>query len=109
MILSFIEAHEYAQRKIKHYLSPDDHVNTTEEAALLEESKELVQAARALLESRFPPETLSRHLSKNISTILLHSEEDLIFHFLHEGVISISDASYLESFPRGDLKNFTKV
>ena len=93
-----------SQRKIQHYLSPDEYVNTPEEAALLQESRSLVQNARALLASRFNPKTLSRLLSSNISTILLHSEEDLIVHFLEEGVLSISDAAYLESFPRGDLK-----
>ena len=105
MLLSFIEAHEYAQRKVQYYLGPDEYINTPEESALVGESKELVRLARDTLDTRYSSETLRRILSKNIASVLLHSEEGLIYHFHEEGILSASDAAFLESFPREDLKS----
>jgi hypothetical protein len=43
MCLSFIEAHEYAQKKVPYYLGPEEYVNTPEEYIIVHESKELVE------------------------------------------------------------------
>lgn len=108
-LLSFIEAHEFAQVKIPYYLGPDEHVNTNEEMLLVNESRELVSEARKIMTENYSSEIIHRIVAMKAVAVILHGQEELITHFLEEGIISTADAQYFHSFVESDLRKFNQV
>lgn len=101
LLISFIEAQLYAQRKIPFYLGED--LSTTPEAALvIRESQEEVDHATRLLQ-HIHPKIARRQLSKLAVRWILHMEEDAIEAFQTEGVITEEQAELLFDEAAHDL------
>ena len=94
VLLSFIEAHEEAQRKIPFYLGETEKADTPEEALVVRESQENVRVARARL-SEISLEVLQYYHSKQAARQLLHSEEEMVEELRVEGILQETDASQL--------------
>ena len=94
VLLSFIEAHEEAQRKIPFYLGETVKADTPEEALVVRESQENVRVARARL-SEISLEVLQYYHSKQAARQLLHSEEEMVEELRVEGILQETDASQL--------------
>lgn len=94
VLLSFIEAHEEAQRKIPFYLGETEKADTPEEALVVRESQDNVRVARARL-NEISLEVLQYYHSKQAARQLLHSEEEMVEELRVEGILQDTDASQL--------------
>lgn len=102
LLSSYIEGQEYAQLKLPSYLGEYDFVDTPEELALIAESISNVNEAKELLKT-MNPSILSFHVTIQAARILLHTQEDVILHFVEEGILSVKEAEKLLEIPRSDL------
>ena len=94
ILLSFIEAHEYAQQKIPYYLGHAETADTPEQQQVVQESVELVTRAKTLLNG-ISPEVIRKKVSKQSASWILHTEQDLIEEFQLEGILTQADAKKL--------------
>lgn len=106
---SFIESHEFAQLKTPSYLGPDEYINSSEEALLVAESRELVDHARKIMAESYSAEALARVVSMKAVSVILHAQAEMIVHFHKEGILSTADAGYLQGQVEADLAKFRKV
>jgi NhaP-type Na+/H+ or K+/H+ antiporter len=102
-LLSFIEAHEYAQAKIPLYLGPTETITTAEEAQVVNESAQLVDQARELLRDAFSEQSIVLVTSRLVATTLLHATEALVLHFHEEGILGAEESVFLLQQQRTDL------
>ena len=117
---SYIEAHEYAQKKVAYYLGDlaqgfDKHHNTNfdssstikstskvrmdqlsslEQRIVVRESQDLVDMAKERL-ANMDSLVVSRNVSKQSARWILHSEEDLVMELLTEGILNEKQAEIL--------------
>lgn len=87
LLHGFVEAHEYAQRKIPFYLGETEGIDTPEEALVVRESQHLVAQAHKLLDL-IRREILTMQLSKQAARWILHMQEDQISEFRDEGILT---------------------
>lgn len=94
VLLSFIEAHEEAQRKIPFYLGETEKADTPEEALVVRESQQNVRVARQRL-YEISLEVLQYYHSKQAARQLLHTQEEMVEELRMEGILQETDASQL--------------
>jgi NhaP-type Na+/H+ or K+/H+ antiporter len=100
---SFIQAHEYAQRKIVFYLGNQSAtLDTAEQRIVVKESKELVQKARNRL-SEVDPTLVTKNISKQSARWILHAQEDLIEELQEEGILTAEQAETLQEAVEADF------
>lgn len=108
LLTTFIDAHQYAQKRIPYYLGDTETIDTPEEALVVQESRELVNKARACLRA-IDPGIITLQVSKQTARWILHMQEDQIEEFLHEGIITQRDAETLFHEVEHDFKVLGKV
>eukprot|EP01033_Poteriospumella_lacustris_P001070 gene1070-777_t len=91
LLVAFIEAHEYAEEKIRFYVGSAEGVQTTDEEIVVEESRALVRLAKYHL-YRIDRDIITCQLTKQAARMILHAQEDAITEFSEEGVITGHDA-----------------
>jgi len=94
LLLGFISAHEYAQKKIPQYMGATEEADTLEQVLVVKESKALVILARKKL-SEIDTKILQQIVCIQSARRILHMEEDAIEEFSKEGLLSILDAEHL--------------
>ena len=108
LLTSFIEAHNYAQKRIPNYLGETYSIDTPEEASVIAESREVVARAKAHL-SAMNPQIVTLQVSKQTARWILHRQEDQVEGFQQEGIILEADAEVLLHQAAADLKVLGKV
>ncbi len=95
MLISYIEAHEYAQNQISFYLGETEGaIDTPEEEAVIQESQALVQKAKEIL-AIVDESTINYIYSKRILYSIFSIQQNSILEFEHEGIIN---KKYVEYF-----------
>eukprot|EP01039_Chlorochromonas_danica_P001852 gene1852-2026_t len=103
LLMSFIEAHQYAQKKMPFYFARGDgQSSTAEEIRVIEESREVVEYARGMLK-HIHPSIVRRQLSKLAVRWILHAQEDAVESLLAEGVVTEEQAELLFEELTNDL------
>jgi TPP-dependent 2-oxoacid decarboxylase len=102
ILLSFIEAHEEAQKKIAYYMGETELADTPEEALVVSESQLNVNIARRRLND-IPLELLNHYHSKQAARHLLHTQQEMIKEIRYEGILTDSDACVLSIQVQQDL------
>merc|ERR1719223_656517 len=102
-LTGFIEAHEYAQKKIAYYLGQSESLDTLETMLVVKESEAAVQRAKARLRNTDPQEA-SVNISQQAVRWILHMEEDLLEEMQHEGILSPGDAEVLTADIDSDFR-----
>jgi NhaP-type Na+/H+ or K+/H+ antiporter len=102
ILLSFIEAHEEAQKKIPYYMGATELADTPEEAMVVLESQQNVDVARRRLND-ISLDILGYYHSKQAARRLLHIQQEMIEDIRSEGILTESDASTLLKEIQKDL------
>lgn len=106
LLIAFLEAHEYAQKKIRFYVGVKEGIKSSDEEIVLDESRALVETAKKLL-SCIDPQIVTQQLSKQAARWILHMQEDAIVEFREEGVITGNDAEAMLNEIDLDRKKFS--
>jgi hypothetical protein len=106
LLVAFLEAHEYAQKKIRFYVGVKEGVKSSDEEIVLDESRALVETAKKLL-TCIDPQIVTQQLSKQAARWILHMQEDTIVEFREEGVITGNDAEAMLNEIDSDRKKFS--
>lgn len=108
LLTAFIDAHNYAQKRIPYYLGDTETIDTPEEALVVQESRGMVSKAKARL-AAIDPEIVTTQVSKQTARWILHRQEDQVEEFLKKGIITERDAEELFHEAESDLKLLGKV
>jgi hypothetical protein len=101
VLTSFVEAHRYAQHHIPFYLGEEEWAESPEEFLILEESNAVVAAALALL-GEISVDSFRLHVSRQAARMVLCMQEDMISHFIEEGILSSDNAEHFLSLIHKD-------
>lgn len=108
ILTSFIEAHEYAQRKIPYFLGDTEGIDTPEEDIVVRESMQLVVKAKRKL-NMIDPEVIAKQLSKQAARCILNMQETEIESYLKEGILTEKDAEILMREVEHDFQELGRV
>jgi hypothetical protein len=108
LLTAFIDAHNYAQKRIPFYLGDTETIDTPEEALVVQESRDLVAKAKARL-AAIDHNIVVVQVSKQTARWIVHRQEDQIEEFLKEGIITAKDAECLFHEAEHDLLLLGKV
>eukprot|EP01034_Spumella_vulgaris_P023864 gene23864-30140_t len=111
MLTSFIEAHEYAQHRISHFVGNtlnNDSSDKSVTASILDSSRDQVRQARAKL-SEIDSNVIALQVSKQTARWILHVQEDMVAEFQREGVLLERDAALLLGEVQRDLSRLGSV
>ena len=100
---SLIIAHKTAMNNIPKHLGEHEHIDTPEEALVCKESQDIIDAAKVILSS-MDQDVLKREMSMLISRSVLFHQEDLINHFVEEGILTAREATVLVSTTKNDFQ-----
>lgn len=101
-LISFIEAHKYAQHKICQYMGNTEFADTPEENIVIDDSIDNVNKASNALNSA-DKDYVSFLVSKIAARMIIHTQEDTIVHFIEEGILGVKDADKLFQSAMHDL------
>jgi hypothetical protein len=109
LLTSFIEAHRYAQHHIPFYLGEEEWAESPEEFLILEESNAVVAAALAIL-GEISVDSFRLHVSRQAARMVLCMQEDMISHFIREGILSSTESArkFLETI-HNDIENLHNI
>jgi len=100
---SFILAHTNAMNKIPTYLGEHEYIDTPEEALVVKESREIIDSAKKVLSS-MNQSILKEEISILISRSILFNQEDIINHYVEEGILTQKEGSILSKNIPNDFK-----
>ena len=107
ILMSFIEAHEEAQRKIAYYFGETEDADTPEEALVVRESRQNVASARVKL-NEISVDIIGFYHSKQAARVLLHAQEEMVEELVTQGILQEKDAGLLLKAVQADIERLEK-
>ena len=104
VLSSYVTAHEYGQRKLPLYLGEDEFVNTPEEARIIKESSQNIAKAKELLNQIMSVDKVTLEITTQACRMIIYSQEDVITHFVEEGILPIKQSLALFEDTEKDLE-----
>ena len=104
---SFILAHTNAMNKVPTYLGEYEFIDTPEEALVVKESRDIIDSAKKVLLS-MDQTKLKEEISILISRSILCNQEDIINHYVSEGILTQKEGSILAKNIPSDLDKMNK-